>query len=546
MEKKAKRKRDSEKSKKIRDIFGLDLEQKKKEPNHIIINYDKKIYFQKPETYQKDDDINKYITKVLSSTNNQNANNNIQFNVNINNNFFNGTSPESEISARPSRIKESSYHVNNLKEKKREPFHNSIQSGSLAQRNLPSKTMRSQGPIKPKEDLLPKNEMLLYIPCMNCGNSIAVDDIEKHSLTCTKVSKEVLENDSKKSEFYPIHYKLKKLKEHLLGIKNGETIVPASVKKEMEYISTILIQYINDTLKLEEINLANIKELKKILKNLEILPKTNKSLMSSLILIERTKVLVSEKMKLYRNYYRINVNTRKTNEIKSGCLKYEEDLKEKIKQLEKINQETELEKTKVKNLRKSATPSQKPKNLELIINNSSKSPLTNGSRNSKVLTTSSKEGYKSEITESNAGMDEQSEEQPNHKVEEILSDIDNSSQNLSFNTSISNTSTYEKEDQQKINFNYGTFNNDVQREKQKFFNLVLSQKFEKLHSTHKGQKINPKLIFKECQRLKIPEEDWKEFIIKELNNPNKYELMKKKKSLNVNVNPTMGVIDEEK
>ena len=74
---------------------------------------------------------------------------------------------------------------------------------------------------------------------------------------------------------------------------------------------------------------------------------------------------------------------------------------------------------------------------------------------------------------------------------------------------------------------------------------MLKIKLEKLHSTHKGMQIPPKLIFFESQRLRIPEEKWQEFILGELNNPIKYMNMKKKK-INTIREPTMSIIAEEK
>ena len=257
---------------------------------------------------------------------------------------------------------------------------------------------------------------------------------------------------------------------------------------------------------------------------------------------------------------------------KTGCI-YEDAVKEKAKELEKIRLETELAKTKVKNLRKSATPLNKPKNLNIIVNESY--PETDNKNEQSNINDLS--GLV-EDNNYNAHM--------NNKVDEIVSDVENISlNNVSMNTSMSNMSFTGKDDememrntigsrgstgfkpiqidspsntapnlssntQKEIEFNYGTFSNnpmdpEFKKKKQLFFNAVLKIKLEKLHSTHKGMQIPPKLIFFESQRLRIPEEKWQEFILGELNNPIKYMNMKKKK-INTIREPTMSIIAEEK
>ena len=75
---------------------------------------------------------------------------------------------------------------------------------------------------------------------------------------------------------------------------------------------------------------------------------------------------------------------------------------------------------------------------------------------------------------------------------------------------------------------------------------VLKIKFEKLHSSHKGQKINQKYIWEECKRQNIPKENWSQFILGELNNPYKYMEIEKKERRNKSRKPPMDVITEEK
>ena len=567
--KRAKKKRDPMKSQIIRNLF--DIEDKPSEPlektkSVIIIKYNETVFFKNKDN-KSNEEIQKYISNVLQSNShsakNSKNNQNIQFNVNINNNYYNSIKADQKI-PEPDTL------ANKVKS-------SPVNRNTFQRENSKVSTSSSNQILRKKSSHGENNNVLLYIPCMNCGNSIAIDDIEKHSMSCTKVSEEVLKNESNSYELYNINYKLNKLKEHVSSIKNGTVNVPTGIEKEMMYISTVLLQYINDTLVIEVINVKSIQDLKKLLKNLDTLSLTYKSSMSSMILIERTKILIKEKVKIYIASYKNKIETDKLNERKTGCI-FEDAVKEKAKELEKIRLETELAKTKVKNLRKSATPLNKPKNLNIIVNESySETEKKVNNKNNEQSNINDLSGLV-EDNNNNAHM--------NNKVDEIVSDVENISlNNVSMNTSMSNMSFSGKDDememrntissrgstglkpiqidspsntapnlssntQKEIEFNYGTFSNnpmdpEFKKKKQLFFNAVLKIKLEKLHSTHKGMQIPPKLIFFESQRLRIPEEKWQEFILGELNNPIKYMNMKKKK-INTIREPTMSIIAEEK
>lgn len=567
--KRAKKKRDPMKSQIIRNLF--DIEDKPSEPlektkSVIIIKYNETVFFKNKDN-KSNEEIQKYISNVLQSNShsakNSKNNQNIQFNVNINNNYYNSIKADKKI-PEPDTL------ANKVKS-------SPVNRNTFQKENSKVSTSSSNQILRKKSSQGENNNVLLYIPCMNCGNSIAIDDIEKHSMSCTKVSEEVLKNESNSYELYNINYKLNKLKEHVSSIKNGTVNVPTGIEKEMMYISTVLLQYINDTLVIEVINVKSIQDLKKLLKNLDTLSLTYKSSMSSMILIERTKILIKEKVKIYIASYKNKIETDKLNERKTGCI-FEDAVKEKAKELEKIRLETELAKTKVKNLRKSATPLNKPKNLNIIVNESySETEKKVNNKNNEQSNINDLSG----LVEDNNNNDHM-----NNKVDEIVSDVENISlNNVSMNTSMSNMSFSGKDDememrntissrgstglkpiqidspsntapnlssntQKEIEFNYGTFSNnpmdpEFKKKKQLFFNAVLKIKLEKLHSTHKGMQIPPKLIFFESQRLRIPEEKWQEFILGELNNPIKYMNMKKKK-INTIREPTMSIIAEEK
>ena len=412
--KKAKKKRDPMKSQIIRNLF--DIEDKPSEPlektkSVIIIKYNETVFFKNKDN-KSNEEIQKYISNVLQSNGhsvkNSKTNQNIQFNVNINNNYYNSIKADQKI-PEPDTL------ANKVKS-------SPVNRNTFQRENSKVSTSSSSNQILRKKSSHDDNSnVLLYIPCMNCGNSIAIDDIEKHSMSCTKVSDEVLKNESNSYELYNINYKLNKLKEHVSLIKNGTVNVPTGIEKEMMYISTVLLQYINDTMVIEVINVKSIQDLKKLLKNLDTLSLTYKSSMSSMILIERTKILIKEKLKIYIASYKNKIETDKLNERKTGCI-YEDAVKEKAKELEKIRLETELAKTKVKNLRKSATPLNKPKNLNIIVNESY--PETDNKNEQSNINDLS--GLV-EDNNYNAHM--------NNKVDEIVSDVENISlNNVSMNT----------------------------------------------------------------------------------------------------------------
>ena len=521
----------------IRSIFEIDdsLVQPKKK-NLKKINYDKNIYFQKSDD---SNDLQKIITNVMKNPKNNEikenifTNNNILYNKNIEkNNDVNNNQNNNELQKKNSLLK---------------------QSLSRNNRNLNKKLPKLNFDFPKIEE----NE-LMSVPCINCGNIINIDDIENHSLICLKVSDEIMKNESSKYELYSIDYKLKKLKEHLLSILNKSNNINSKNNNDIEIknLSSTLLEYIKEIVVLQKIDIQTIKKLKQFMKNLENLSIKYQNNISELILIERTKILVNEKFKIFKNTYKLEVNNRTINSSKTGEINNLDDLKLKIQQIEKNNKETGLEKKINKQI-------QNP----YLINNTKK---TKSNLISSIISEKKNEDEDSILSSQENNNDINN----NIKVEEIISDVENNSNLLSINTSISNVSDIgqsyitnnnvrisntnsKNENNEKnneitnnqLNFNNENINNNIEdekKDKKKFFNLFLKVKFEELHSTHKGQLINQKYIWEECKKQKIPKDKWSQFILSELNNPYKYIELEKKDRKNKSKKPSMEIITEEK
>ena len=129
----------------------------------------------------------------------------------------------------------------------------------------------------------------MFVPCINCSNLIHIEEIENHSNYCTKVREEVFVAENSQYTYHTIDYKLKKLQEHIIIIKNSDkpnydSLLSVShssnymislgnntidLSKDMHYISSLL-QYIITSITLSKIDHKTIIELKKILTNIDV------------------------------------------------------------------------------------------------------------------------------------------------------------------------------------------------------------------------------------------------------------------------------------
>ena len=328
-----------------------------------------------------------------------------------------------------------------------------------------------------------KNKLdIISIPCMNCGNLIELDKIEKHSLNCVKVSKDILSIGLPNKEIYNINYKLKKLNDYMINIEKEEK------SNNMKYYITALKEYIEKTLNINKINVENIRELKNISKNftmLNIHKKTNS--LNFLILIDRAMILIQEKIKIFKNICKAeNIRSSRTSLSQKHESEFENRINNKKEELDKINLEMQLEKIKVKNLRNSIS-SKSYNSLNNIFINNGNSNNNNSSQNS-------------------------------------CSSLEISFENNN-NETLENNSNSSKKNKKKL-----------------FFREVVRIKFEKLHNSHRGQKIPLKMIWEEAIKNNVHENNWESFILEELNNPKKYDNIIRAKKQKYH---EMSIINEE-
>lgn len=290
---------------------------------------------------------------------------------------------------------------------------------------------------------------LIFIPCLNCGNDIAVNEVEKHSMICTFAKKIESESNNNDNGVYQINYKMRKLKEHIKLIMDGKTKTPAIFKEKFDKYSSALIKMLSESLSYDKANLQNVKKMKISLKKLENIRSLCGNDISHSVLIDRCFLLISEKTNEYRKILRCNNNDSRN----------------------------------------------------LIANN---------------------------------------------KIEDIISEVGtNNAENIPENTNENTSTSISFMSANIVNFNADLDINDEHKRKSEFYKTVLKIKFEQLHSSHKGQKVPLKELYNEATKFKIPKEKWFDFIIQELNNPNKYLTADIRKSKERQPAKTLDVIEEE-
>ncbi len=108
------------------------------------------------------------------------------------------------------------------------------------------------------------------MPCVNCHNLVHIDQIDDHSNKCQKVKDDVIAAETSKYSCHSIDFKLKKLQQNIVFIKDMEmSQINSDINKEMHYIS-LLLKYIQDASKISKIDNKSVVELKKISLNIDV------------------------------------------------------------------------------------------------------------------------------------------------------------------------------------------------------------------------------------------------------------------------------------
>jgi hypothetical protein len=263
--------------------------------------------------------------------------------------------------------------------------------------------------------------------------------------------------------------------------------------------------------------------------------------MSTLVLIERTRVLVNDKISIFKEDYKKSIQTRKLNERKSGTLntlkiiQLEKEMEEKKKYADKLEAEKEMMVRKVKNLKKSPDVNRR----------SSCSPSPRKNSESIYLTPDKLEEVSDNEDDDSNKIDSKKIYNKKNVIEDIQSDLENQSvksNDFSDCTSMTSSASVNSVSDLNRQLDIGGLNrtdvntsnlNDMsnmsfcnapefKRLYQEFVKIMLKVKFEKYHNSHKGQQISEKILFKECMRQNIPKKDWLDFIVNELKQPTKY------------------------
>jgi hypothetical protein len=132
-----------------------------------------------------------------------------------------------------------------------------------------TETNQSRTSILKNRNSCYKNENFQFIPCINCGNWIQLDDVEKHSNYCVRVKAEILSSESSPYPYKSIDYKLQKLLEHLNNLKNSEKIPTEEILNDKHFLFS-LSKYISDSLQIVQISNKSLVDLKKILINIDV------------------------------------------------------------------------------------------------------------------------------------------------------------------------------------------------------------------------------------------------------------------------------------
>jgi hypothetical protein len=314
-------------------------------------------------------------------------------------------------------------------------------------------------------------DVVNFILCTLCNNYIHIDQIEKHSDKC---------NINKNDIIYPIvdsamylkevNEKLKKFEEHIRTV----SIVQSTRSNKLAihdatYLATLL-QNITDLNKISSDDIMNgLVNIKKIITNIDTSILSFKGNIAVMILLERGRLLAAEKLGYLKEEYK----KRKTNLARPSTINKVLELQKEIDEMVKRKAKMEVEKDKLK------------KRVLGEINNvdiNSDVECEAKPRNSQLV-------KKNKVRESVSEV-ENTESEPENNCRKLLS--------------------YKE-----------------------FCKMSLKAKFEKLNSADGAQKIPEKVLYEEYKKNHYDGINVSEFIISELKNFEKYNIVNKKSSRNI-------------
>jgi hypothetical protein len=330
--------------------------------------------------------------------------------------------------------------------------------------------------------------------------------------------------------------------ENLNSIKNNETL-----KKDIDSIN-LLSGYISEVLNLFYLNHSTLVSFKNLITNINNVILEHKGTVSTLIILERGKLLVIDKFNMVKEDLRKKKETEINNKNKSGMLinSAKEELMDKIKREieDEEKRKTITEKEKHDLIIKCRSLKKKKENVDYDFNNDMIVLETDIHKIDEEFELSedclSLETNRINLIDNSIKLnrieDIKSDFESNLKKNLEISDYYTASSRGSLGSSyFSNQSA--KDDKLLYSSRYNTLSvsdqNDhiknsyntetVKHNFRDFAKIYLKVKFEKMNNTHRGQTISDKILWKQIKEQCIPYEKWTEFVLFELNNYKKYD-----------------------
>jgi len=247
-----------------------------------------------------------------------------------------------------------------------------------------------------------------------------------------------------------------------------------------------------------------------------------------LILFERAKVILTQKVKILREDLEKQHDTIRANKTKSGSLKVDNmKFEEKEILYKDSNPKTSEKESTTSNNSNIDNKSEYSKNRFSI--NTEEEIVNTKERNELVDINSDVEHstFKGQFSDGTSMSSSYS------SVSNFDFTSPKSVDRMTYTNTLSNFSgrgsneVIRHERANSVGMTSNSTNKNKQGNYRDFVKLFLKTKFEKLDVDHSGQKINQNTIWDEVVKHNIPRESWKEFILNELKNFKKYNIEKK-------------------